>query len=279
LTRRVVAPNPGPFTYTGTCSYIVGEGEVAIVDPGPADARHIDALLDAIKGEKLRYILVTHTHRDHSPAARVLREQTGALIAGCAPYVAPADIKITGLGLDAAHDRAYAPDRILADGDTLEVGAATIETLATPGHAANHLCFAVAEERTVFTGDHVMAFATTVVAPPDGSMRDYMASIEKLRARDDRLYWPGHGEAVRDPQRYLRALVHHRRQREAAILQRLGDGDETIASIVERIYEGVDRRLHFAAALTVFAHLEDLIERGLVASRGPATLAARYAKL
>lgn len=277
--RRVLAPNRGAFTYTGTCSYVVGEGDVAIVDPGPDDPRHLAALLAAIAGERLRYVLVTHTHRDHSPAARPLREATGAVIAGCAPYAPARGIGVKGPGLDAAHDAQYAPDIVLGEGDRLELGAATLETLETPGHTANHLCFALREERALFTGDHVMAWATTVIAPPDGSMRDYMASIERLRGRDDAVYWPGHGEPVRDPPRYLRALVHHRRAREAAILQRLGAGDATIAEMVARIYEGVDRRLHGAAAMTVFAHLEDLVARGLAKSDGPATLEGRYAKL
>ncbi len=278
LTRRAFAPNPGPFTFTGTCSYIVGASEVAIVDPGPADPRHINALLESIRGERLRYVLVTHTHRDHSPAARALKEATGAVIAGCAPYAAPAEPSVAGPGLDAAHDASYAPDIVLREGDRLDLGAATLEALETPGHTANHLCFALAEEKALFTGDHVMGWATTVIAPPDGSMRDYMASIERLRARDDRIYWPGHGDPVRDPQRYLRALIHHRRARESAILQRLEAGDATIAEIVARIYEGVDRRLHGAAAMTVFAHLEDLIARGLAACDGSPSLKARFVR-
>jgi len=235
-------------------------------------------MLEAIDGERLRYILVTHTHRDHSPAARGLKEATGATIAGCAPYSPPPDILITGPGLDASHDTAYAPDAVLADGERLELGGATIEALETPGHTANHLCFALIEEKALFTGDHVMSWSTTVIAPPDGSMRDYMASIERLRSRDDAIYWPGHGEPVRDPQRYLRALVHHRRAREAAILQRLTAGDSTIAEIVARIYESIDKRLHGAAGMTVFAHLEDLVARGVVESDGLPTLFARYAR-
>ena len=279
LVRRIVAPNPGAFTYTGTCSYIIGDGELAIVDPGPADASHIEALLAATKGETLRYLLVTHTHRDHSPAARILQEKTGAAIAGCAAYAPPPDLEVAGPGLDASHDRSYAPDVALADGDRLSFGGLTIEAVATPGHTTNHLCFALAEERTLFTGDHVMGWATTVIAPPDGSMSDYFASLEKLRGRDDRLYWPAHGGPVKEPQRYLRALLHHRRQREAAILERLEAGDETIAAMVARIYEGFDSRLQRAAALSVFAHLEDLIERGLARSDGPATLEARYFRM
>ncbi len=277
LTRRLIAPNPGAFTFTGTCSYIVGEGEVAIIDRGPAISSHVDALLKTIAGEKLAAILVTHTHRDHSPAASILRERTGAPVVGCAPF-SPGEDQ-TGHGLDASHDHDYAPDRVLEDGEPLSIGVATIEAIATPGHTANHLCFALREERTLFSGDHVMAWATTVVAPPDGSMRDYMGSIEKLRRREDALYWPAHGGPVRDPQRYLRALAHHRLQREAAILQRLEEGDETIPQMVAHIYEGVDARLHGAAALTVFAHIEDLMTRGLVKAVGRPSFGARYVRI
>ncbi len=278
-TRRLVAPNAGPFTFTGTCSYIVGSGDVAIVDPGPAIASHVEKLLAAIAGERLTAILVTHTHKDHSPAAMELREITGAPVLGCAAYAAPPDIDVTGPGLDASHDRDYAPDRALRDAETIPLGGATLEALATPGHTANHLCFALREERTLFTGDHVMGWATSVIAPPDGKMRDYMASIEKLRTRDDVLFWPGHGGPVAEPQQFLRALVAHRRQREAAILQRLAMGDETIPKIVETVYDNLDRRLHGAAALTVFAHLEDLVARGVVAASGAPSIAARYVKI
>jgi glyoxylase-like metal-dependent hydrolase (beta-lactamase superfamily II) len=278
LTQRLIAPNASAYTFTGTCSYIVGKGEVAIIDPGPADGAHIDALLKAIEGEKLGAILVTHTHRDHSPAAKILRDETGAPIIGCAPYAPATDGGFAGPALDAAHDRAYAPDRVLGDGETLKFGGATFETIATPGHTANHLCFALCEERTVFTGDHVMAWATTVVAPPDGSMRAYLGSIEKLLARDDRLYWPAHGGPVADPRPFLRALLVHRRQREAAILRRLEAGDARIPSMVEKIYAGVDKRLHPAAAMVVLAHLEDLVERGAVAAPEGLGLLARYEK-
>jgi glyoxylase-like metal-dependent hydrolase (beta-lactamase superfamily II) len=276
LVRRVIAPNAGPFTHTGTCSYIVGDGDVAIIDPGPDDPRHIAALLAAVNGERVRAIMVTHTHRDHSPAARLLKDATGAIVAGCAAYAPAPDMAVTDPGLDAAHDTAYAPDEALTEGARLDLGGATIVALETPGHTANHLCFSLLEEKALFTGDHIMAWSTTVIAPPDGSMTDYMAQVRRLRGRDDAIYWPGHGEPVREPQRYLRALVHHRGAREAAILDRLKAGDETIAAMVARIYESVDKRLHHAAALTVFAHLEDLIARELVESEGPATLTARY---
>jgi glyoxylase-like metal-dependent hydrolase (beta-lactamase superfamily II) len=278
LVRRVTAPNAGPFTYKGTCAYILGAGDVAIVDPGPDDPRHISALLDATRGERIRYVLVTHTHRDHSPGARALKEATGATIAGCAAYAPPPDILVTGPGLDASHDTDYVPDAVLTEQDRLDVGGGALRVVETPGHTANHLCFELCEEKALFTGDHVMGWSTTVIAPPDGSMTEYMASIERLRRREDEIYWPGHGEPVREPQRYLRALAHHRRAREAAILQRLADGDATIPAMVARIYESVDRRLHGAAAMTVFAHLEDLVARGLVESDGPPTLSARYAR-
>ena len=249
---------------------------MAIIDPGPDDPRHVEALLAMIGNETLRYVLVTHTHRDHSPGARALKEATGATITGCRPYAPSESNRVGGPNLDAAHDLAYAPDIVLNDGDELEIGDASLVALETPGHTANHVCFALAKEQALFTGDHVMAWATTVIAPPDGSMGDYMASVERLRARRDNVYWPGHGEPIRDPQRYLRALIHHRRAREAAILQRLEAGDETIAEIVAHIYEGVDKRLHLAAAMTTLAHLEDLISRGLVDCAGTPGLQSRF---
>lgn len=279
LVRRIIAPNPGPFTATGTCAYLVGVGDLAIIDPGPADARHIETILGVIGDARLRYILVTHTHRDHSPAAAALKAATGAVIAGCAPYAEPPDIAITGPGLDAAHDRDYAPDTILDDGAAIEIGGGAIAALATPGHTANHLCFVLDSEKAVFTGDHVMRWSTTVVAPPDGSMRDYMQSLERQRARDDAVFWPAHGGPIRRPQRYLRALFNHRRAREASILERLDAGDATIAEIVARIYVGLDPGLRHAAGMNVLAHLIDLGERGRVAADGPSTLTARYRRV
>ncbi|HLJ70662.1 MAG TPA: MBL fold metallo-hydrolase [Roseiarcus sp.] len=275
LVRRLIAGNPSPFTFTGTCSYIVGQGSVAIVDPGPLDEAHIAALLAAMRGESVRHILVTHTHRDHSPAAARLKAETGAAIVGARPF-APKRGAGEGKGLDAAHDLAYAPDHALGDGERVAGEGYTLEAVATPGHAANHLCFALIEENSLFSGDHVMAWSTTVVAPPDGSMSDYMASLEKLRARGETLFWPGHGGPVRNPQRYLRGLAHHRRQREAAILARIEAGDETIDQIVAAIYMGLDARLIGAAKLSTLAHLEDLVGRGLVAADGGVDLEGRY---
>jgi glyoxylase-like metal-dependent hydrolase (beta-lactamase superfamily II) len=277
LVRRLVAPNPGPFTFTGTCSYIVGQGEVAIIDPGPADAAHHQALVDAVRGETVRFILATHTHNDHSPGAAALKAATGAVIVGCRPHRAARQLARgeTNL-LDAANDLDYAPDAVLTDGDAITGADFTLKAITTPGHTMNHLAFALVEENALFSGDHVMAWSTSIVAPPDGAMAPYMASLEKLRARTDRIYWPGHGGPVVEPQRFVRALYQHRRHREAAILSRLRSGDATIAEIVDRVYENLDRRLVGAAALAVFAHLEDLVSRHLVDSEGPATLTARY---
>jgi len=273
LVRRLVANNPSPYTNTGTCTYIVGAGEVAILDPGPDDPAHIGALLAAIEGERIAHILVTHTHRDHSPAAARLKSLSGAPILGAQAYEARGE---EVAGVDAGHDRAYAPDRALGEGALVEGRGYTIEAVATPGHAANHVVFALRQENALFSGDHVMAWSTSVVAPPDGSMGDYMRSLDKLRLRAETLYWPGHGGPVLDPQRYVRALAHHRRQREASILTRLRAGDETIVQIVDRIYESLNPALIGAARLSTWAHLEDLIGRGLVATDGVKGLAARF---
>src|SRR5580693_6243136 len=261
MVRRLVAPNASPFTFNGTCTYIVGEGKVAIVDPGPEDDTHLSALLDAVKGEQVDAILITHTHRDHSPGARKLRAATGGRVIGAAPFVARGD---GSAGLDSAHDRDYSPDGILVDGERWRGAGYTIEAIATRGHCSNHLCFALLEEGALFSGDHVMAWSTSVVAPPDGSMRAYMDSLDKLRGRAETVYWPGHGGPVVEPQRYVRALIHHRRQREASILNGLKDGPQTIPALVAKVYVGLSPSLTRAAGLSTLAHLEDLAERGLV---------------
>jgi glyoxylase-like metal-dependent hydrolase (beta-lactamase superfamily II) len=273
--RRLIAPNKGPFTFTGTCTYIVGEGDVAVIDPGPDDDAHLAKLLAALRLENVEAILVTHSHRDHSPAARRLQDATGAPIIGCAKHVPHPDPP-SGRA-DAGHDADYKPDHVMRDGETHLGDGFSLRAVATPGHASNHLAFALPEENGLFSGDHVMAWSTTIVAPPDGNMRDYMASLEKLRARDDAIYWPGHGGPVLDPQRFVRGLAVHRRQRETAILGRIAAGDRQIPGIVAAIYESLDPRLTGAACLSVLAHLEDLVARGLVRSdRGAATLEAVY---
>jgi glyoxylase-like metal-dependent hydrolase (beta-lactamase superfamily II) len=275
LVRRLVANNPSPFTFTGTCCYIVGNGDVAIIDPGPDEARHIETLLAAVSGERVGHILVTHTHRDHSPAAAAISRATGAQIVGAHRFQ-PRSGGSGVHGLDAAHDRAYAPDRELADGEGVAGRGYTLEAIATPGHSANHLAFALLEENSLFSGDCVMAWSTSVIAPPDGSMGDYMASLDRLRDRRESLYWPGHGGPVRDPQRYVRGLATHRRQREASILTRLEAGDATIPQIVAKIYESLNPALVGAASLSTLAHLEDLVVRGLVAAEDEPSLTGRF---
>ncbi|MDR6874854.1 glyoxylase-like metal-dependent hydrolase (beta-lactamase superfamily II) [Bosea sp. BE125] len=265
LVRRVIAGNGGPMTFTGTCTYIVGRGRVAIIDPGPDDPAHVARLLAAVSGETVTDIVVTHTHRDHSPAVPAVKAATGARIVGCGPHRAARELALGEANpLDAAADRAYAPDLLMRDGDHVSGPGWTLTAVDTPGHTANHVAFSLAEEASLFSGDHVMGWSTSIVAPPDGSMAAYMASIEKLRGMEHRLYWPGHGGPVMEPQRFLRGLVQHRRQREAAILNRLSVGDERIAEMVPAIYQGLAPALHGAAGLSVLAQLEDLVLRGSV---------------
>lgn len=266
LVRRVLARNPSPFTYTGTGTYIVGRGTVAVIDPGPDDPAHIAALLAALAGETVSHIAITHTHRDHSPAAPALKAATGALITGCAPLVLDDD----GPRADAGFDATYAPDRVLADGERIAGPGWTLTALHTPGHTSNHLCYALTEERALFTGDHVMGWSTTVVAPPDGDMAAYMASLKLLLDRDDALYYPTHGDPVTEPQRFVRGLITHRKQRETQILKLLDDGPRPIPALVAAMYAQIDPRLHPAAGRSVLAHLIDLRARGIVAPDGDA---------
>jgi glyoxylase-like metal-dependent hydrolase (beta-lactamase superfamily II) len=278
LVRRVIANNGGPYTFTGTCTYLVGHGDVTVVDPGPEDALHRAALLGALEpGERVAQILVTHSHRDHSPGAASLRDATGAPVIGCAPYRAPPSAPNADLRpADAAHDGAYAPDRVLRDGEDVNGPGYSLVAVSTPGHTANHLSFALPEEQALFTGDLVMAWSTTVVAPPDGSMRAFMASLDTLLGRSDAIYWPGHGGPVQQPQRFVRALAHHRRQREQAILARVRAGDSAVDVIVARLYADLAPALRGAACLSVLAHLESLIEQGRVQGEGAFGLKARF---
>ncbi len=265
--RRVLAPNASPFTYTGTQTYLVGGEEgLAVIDPGPAEAEHLAALEEAIHGAAVLAILCTHTHRDHSPAAGPLAERTGAPVVGCAPLVVENADDFPRA--DAPFDRDYAPDRVLADGEQVSGPGWTLTALATPGHTSNHLCFALEESGAVFTGDHVMGWSTSVVAPPDGDMADYLASLEKLYARGDRIYYPAHGPAVERPRQLVRGMIGHRRQRERQILKLLGQEAGAVEALVPQMYRGIDERLWPAAAQSVRAHLIDLERRGLVARSG-----------
>ena len=259
---RLLAQNPSPFTFTGTQSYLVGEREVAVVDPGPDSVEHVEALLAAIAGRPVRAIVCTHTHRDHSPAARPLAEVTGAPVVGCAPL----SLDSVGPRADAAFDTDYAPDRVLGDGESIEIDGRELTAVATPGHTSNHLCFAFGD--ALFTGDHVMGWSTTVVVPPDGDMAAYMASLDKLRQREDRIYYPAHGPPVTKPRQYVRGLIGHRMQREKQILKLAGERPSDVPAIVAGAYPGLDPRLVAAAGGSVLAHLLDLERRGLVERSG-----------
>ncbi|MBB3764185.1 glyoxylase-like metal-dependent hydrolase (beta-lactamase superfamily II) [Sphingomicrobium lutaoense] len=260
---RLLARNPSPYTYSGTQTYLVGDKDaVIVVDPGPDMDEHVDAIVEAIGKRELVAISCTHTHRDHSPASRPLKERLGAPIIGCAPL----SIEATGPRADASFDSDYAPDRILEDGESLRAGSVEMVAVATPGHTSNHLCYAA--DGALLTGDHVMGWSTTVVVPPDGDMEDYMASLEKLRQRDDQVYYPAHGPAIEKPQRLVRHMIGHRLQRERQIVNRLKAGDRSIEELVANCYPGLDERLVPAAGGSVHAHLVFLERKGMVRKSG-----------
>lgn len=274
LIRRVIANNPSPFTFTGTGTYIIGSGNVAVIDPGPLLDAHVDAILDALgPDEQVSHIVVTHTHLDHSPASKPLQERTKAPIYSFAP---PRVDAFDGPRLEEDADDNFAPDHIVAHGDLIKGDNWTLECVFTPGHMANHMCYALVEEKALFTGDHVMGWSTSVIAPPDGNMNDYMQSLDLLLSRDDNIYWPTHGTSIDDPKAFVRAYIEHRRGREAQIIARLKAGDSDIRQMVETIYADVDKRLHPAAALSVFAHIQDLLTRGEIACDGKPSLDASY---
>lgn len=261
---RVLAPNPSPFTHTGTWTHLIGEASLAVLDPGPAEPAHIAALVAAIAGRPVEAIVVTHNHRDHSPAANALRAATGAPIVGAAPLV----LVDGGPRADDGFDLDYAPDRILADRETLAGAGWALTAIATPGHTSNHLAFALDGTGVLFPGDHVMGWSTTVVSPPDGNMTDYLASLQKLLERTDRLYYPAHGDPVDNPRRLVRGLLGHRKQREGQILRLLKADITAIPEMVGKMYVGIDPRLVPAAARSVLAHLIDLRGRGLAIGDG-----------
>jgi glyoxylase-like metal-dependent hydrolase (beta-lactamase superfamily II) len=260
MVRRIVARNPGPFTGPGTSTFVIGHGRVALIEPGPALEAHVAAVLHALRGETIEHIFATHTHLDHAPAAAAIKAATGASIYGFDPHAAG-----PGHGRDGRAECDFMPDRIIGDGDSIEGSGWRLTAIHTPGHASNHLCFALDEERVLFTGDHVMGWSTTVVSPPDGDMAAYRRSLAKLQGRDDRLWIPTHGPAISDPQPFLATLIEHRRARSEAVLARLKAGDRTIPELVEAIYRGrLAPALRQAAGRSLLSHLIELIERELV---------------
>lgn len=266
LIRRVVANNPGPFTFRGTGTYIVGSGEVAVIDPGPADPAHLEALLAALDGERVQSILTTHDHSDHAPLAADLARLTGAPVIGARPTPARLASKP---GTEEGSERSYRPDRVLQDSELVSGPGWTLKTVATPGHTGNHLCYALAEENALFSGDHVMGWSTTVIAPPDGDMGDYYASLRKVMAGGYSTLCPTHGPPITDPAPFLDAYLAHRLKRESQILELLARGPANIPQMVSRLYAGIDPRLHRAAGASLLAHLTHLIQAGSVASEGP----------
>ncbi|MCF4166050.1 MBL fold metallo-hydrolase [Zavarzinia compransoris] len=273
--RRIVAQNPSAFTFHGTGTYVVGEGRVAVIDPGPDDPAHIDALLAGLGGERVSHILVTHTHHDHSPGAAPLRQATGAPTFGFGPHGAGRP-EAAGQQAVEGGDLDFVPDRRLVDGDVVAGPGWTIEAVHTPGHTSNHLCFSWREPKVLFTGDHVMGWSTSVITPPDGDMGDYMESLRRLLSRDEETYWPTHGPAIIDPRTHVEAFIAHRGEREAQLLGQLAAGPATIMDMVPTIYAGVDPALYPAAARSSFAHLLHLHDQGRVRAEPGPGLDARW---
>ncbi|MAK65039.1 MAG: MBL fold metallo-hydrolase [Maricaulis sp.] len=262
LIRRVVAPNPGPFTYTGTGVYIIGHGQVAVIDPGPVDPAHIEAIDAALDGETVTHVFVTHHHLDHSPLAHPLAQKHGAKVYGFGPQIRPpagGEVR-----LEAGDDVGFQPDIQVADEEVFQGQGWSIEALHTPGHTSNHVCYALKEENTLFCGDHVMAWSTSVISPPDGHMGSYLKQLARIRDRDFDILWPTHGPAIREPRPFIQAYIEHREAREAQILEQIAAGRENVRDMVEAMYADVDKRLHPAAAHSVLAHLIHLVETGRV---------------
>ncbi|MBB3237960.1 MBL fold metallo-hydrolase [Phyllobacterium endophyticum] len=267
--KRITVNNPSPFTFHGTNSYLIGKNSLALIDPGPIDEAHKAVLLRAIGGRPVSHIFVSHTHRDHSPLASVLKDELGALVVAEGPHRPSRALHLGEVNLlDASGDTGFMPDIRVDDDALIEGDGWALRSIHTPGHTANHVVFALEGSGILFSADHVMAWATSIVAPPDGSMSDYMASLDRLLARQDRVFLPGHGGPVTRPKTFMRGLKAHRKMRERAVLERVKRGDRTIAEMVRVIYRETDPRLHGAAALSVLAHLEDLVARGLVQTEG-----------
>ena len=272
LIRRVICNNPGGFTFHGTGTYIIGQGEVAVIDPGPLDDDHIAALERAVQGETVTHILITHTHRDHSPAAAPFKKLTGAPTYGYGPHGGDRG----GPKVEEGGDYEFVPDHVIKDGDVIEGKGWTFEAIHTPGHTSNHICFALREENAIFTGDHVMGWSTSVISPPDGNMSDYMSSLREILTREEEIYWPTHGPAITGPKAHVEAFITHRSGREDAILECIRDGRNTIPAMVEVMYADVDKRLHRAAGRSVFAHLLHMAETGRVTADGKPSPESAY---
>jgi len=273
LIRRVVANNPGPFTFMGTGTYIIGNGEVAVIDPGPDMDDHLEAILAATAGETITHIFVTHNHMDHSPLARPLAARTGATIYACAQQGVPTEAEVR---LEAGDDRVFTPDVGLCDGGTFSGGDWTMEAIPTPGHTSNHICYALHEENALFSGDHIMGWSTTVISPPDGDMGDYFDSLDRVKARNFEIIWPTHGPPITEPGPFVQAYIDHRRAREAQILAALAGGHTQIKPMVADLYKAVDARLHPAAAHSVMAHMVQLVKEGRVLCDGAPALDSEY---
>lgn len=275
--QRITAPNESPFTFRGTNTYILGGKDIAVIDPGPAIASHFEVLKKAISGRKVTHIILTHTHMDHSPLARPLQQVTGAPMLAEGVHRDSRELHLGEINsLDAAADKEFVPDHVLADGEFIDGSDWQLQAIHTPGHTKNHSCFALMDTDTLFSGDHVMGWSTSIVAPPDGSMSDYMSSLLKLTERQETLYLPGHGGRLERAPEFVRALKAHRKMREAAILSRIRSGDKTIPEIVKIIYKETDPRLHGAAGLSVYAHIEDLVAQGKIECEGPPSLEGIY---
>ncbi len=276
LVRRVVANNPGPFTFLGTGTYIIGNGDsVAVIDPGPDMDDHLQAILKATEGERITHIFITHNHLDHSPLARPLQALTGAVTYGC-PLTGPPEAD-SDIRMEAGDDRGFVADIGVCDGGTFQGEGWTIEAIATPGHTSNHICYALHEENALFSGDHIMGWSTTVISPPDGDMGDYFASLDRIKARGFSTLWPTHGPPITQPEPFVQAYIDHRRNREAQILAAIGQGLTRIKAMVPLLYKDVDPRLHPAAAHSVLAHTLHLVREGRITADGPPGLDSEYA--
>ena len=273
--RRVIAKNPGPFTFRGTGTYVIGEGNVAVIDPGPLDDAHVQALIDSLANETVTHILITHTHMDHSPAAAPLKAVTGAKTYGYGPHGAG---KLEqGVQVEEGGDMAFSPDVIVRDGDVIEGDGWTMEAVDTPGHTSNHLCFALCEEKALFTGDHVMGWSTSIVSPPDGDMTSYMDSLDRLLHRDDKVYWPTHGTSIDYPKPFVQAFIEHRLERERQIVDCLQQGVTEIQAMVPLMYTELDEKMYGAAARSVFAAMQRLTDLGQVTCDGVPSVSSSYA--